>query len=180
MHVEPPEVYVNPIARLLTWCLLACLVTLPAQADPLSLPQPEGEVLLEISGDILYTNDGDKALFDREMLSQLPVRIVSTHTPWTDRERQFRGPLIRDLLSRVGAQGDELRVEALNHFSGEIPVSDVQDYAVILAMAMDGEPLAIRDFGPLFVLYPFDSNPELNTENVRYRSVWQVARIHVH
>ena len=170
----------NPIARSLTRCLLACLMTLPAQAAPLSLPQPEGEVLLEISGDILYTNDGDKALFDREMLSQLPVRIVSTHTPWTDRERQFQGPLIRDLLSRVGAQGDELRVEALNHFSGEIPVSDVQNYAVILAMAMDGEPLAIRDFGPLFVLYPFDDHPELDTENVRYRSVWQVAKIHVH
>ncbi|WP_304526067.1 molybdopterin-dependent oxidoreductase [Halomonas sp. I5-271120] len=170
----------NPIAHSLAWCLLAGLSVVAAHADPLSLPKPEGKVLLEISGDIRYTNAGDKARFDREMLDALPSRVVSTHTPWTDRERQFRGPLLRDLLSRVGAHGDQLRVEALNHFSGEIPVSDVQDYAVILAMTMDGEPLAIRDFGPLFVLYPFDENPELNTENIRYRSVWQVAKIHVH
>ncbi|MGB8714043.1 MAG: molybdopterin-dependent oxidoreductase [Onishia taeanensis] len=173
----------NPIAHSLAWCLLAGLSVLPAlsaHADPLSLPKPEGKVLLEISGDIRYTNAGDKARFDREMLRALPNRVVSTHTPWTDQERQFRGPLIRDLLSRIGAHGDQLRVEALNHFSGQIPVSDVQDYAVILAMTMDGEPLAIRDFGPLFVLYPFDENPELNTENIRYRSVWQVAKIHVH
>ncbi|RAR63046.1 hypothetical protein BCL93_103279 [Onishia taeanensis] len=170
----------NPIAHSLAWCLLAGLSVLPAHADPLSLPKPEGKVLLEISGDIRYTNAGDKARFDREMLRALPNRVVSTHTPWTDQERKFRGPLIRDLLSRIGAHGDQLRVEALNHFSGQIPVSDVQDYAVILAMTMDGEPLAIRDFGPLFVLYPFDENPELNTENIRYRSVWQVAKIHVH
>lgn len=172
--------YLNPLANTLLRCLLASLIALPAQADPLSLPMPDGKVLLEISGDIRYTNNGDKACFDREMLDALPNRVVTTLTPWTDRERQFRGPLLRDLLSRVGAQGDQLRVEALNHFSGEIPVSDIQNYAVILAMTMDGEPLAIRDFGPLFVLYPFDENPELNTENIRYRSVWQVAKIHVH
>ncbi|WP_136253277.1 molybdopterin-dependent oxidoreductase [Onishia niordana] len=170
----------NSITYSLAWCLFISLSVLPAHAGSLSLPQPKGEVLLEISGDIRYTNTGNKARFDREMLRSLPTHVLTTHTPWTDGKRQFRGPLIRDVLSRVGADGDELRVEALNHYSGQIPISDVVDHDVVLAMSMDGKPLVIRNFGPLFVLYPFDENPELNTENIRYRSVWQVAKIHVH
>lgn len=169
-----------PMIHTLSGCLLAGLCALPVHAGSRSLPKPEGPVLLEISGDIRYTNAGDEARFDRAMLGALPDLIVETDTPWTDRARRFQGPLLRDLLARVGAQGDWLRVEALNNYSGQIPISDVQDYGVILAMSLDGEPLAIRDFGPLFVLYPFDEHPELNTETIRFRSVWQVAEIHVH
>ncbi|WP_458526095.1 molybdopterin-dependent oxidoreductase [Onishia taeanensis] len=173
----------KPIAHLPAWCgiaALSVLYVLPVHAASLNLPEPEGAVLLEVSDDIRFTNAGDTARFDRQMLRALPDRVVKTHTPWTDQQRRFRGPLLRDLLARVGAQGDELHVEALNAYSGQIPIRDVLDYAVILAMSMDGKPLAIRDFGPLFVLYPFDEHPELNTETVRFRSVWQVAKIHVH
>ncbi|WP_168011873.1 molybdopterin-dependent oxidoreductase [Halomonas salinarum] len=170
----------NSITYSLALFLLVSLSFLPAHAGSLSLPQPTGNVLLEVSGDIRYTNAGDKARFDRKMLHTLPTHVLTTHTPWTDGKRQFRGPLIRDVLSRVGADGDELRVEAMNGYIGLIPISDVVDYDVILAMSMDGKPLVIRNFGPLFVLYPFDENPDLNTEDIRYRSVWQVAKIHVH
>lgn len=171
----------NSITYSLAWCLLISLSLsfLPSHAGSLSLPQPKGEILLEVSGDIRYTNTGAKARFDREMLRTLPTHVLKTHTPWTDGKRQFRGPLLRDVLSRVGADGDELRVEALNGYIGLIPISDVIGHDVILAMTMDGKPLVIRNFGPLFVLYPFDENPGLNTEDIRYRSVWQVAKIHV-
>ncbi|WP_192034972.1 molybdopterin-dependent oxidoreductase [Halomonas sp. YLGW01] len=170
----------NPIAQSLIWWLLASLCVSPVHAEPSTLPAPEGPVLLEISGDIRYTNAGDEARFDREMLRALPEQVVETDTPWTDRSRRFSGPLMRDLLARVGARGDWLKVEALNNYSGEIPISDVEEYGVILAMSRDGEPLAVRDFGPLFVLYPFDEHSELNTETIRFRSVWQVAEIHVY
>ena len=73
--------------------------------------------------------------------------------------------------------GRQLRVKALNDFVAEIPVSDFEDNDVLLAMRRDGKPMSVRNFGPLFVLYPFDDHPELQTEKIRFRSVWQVATI---
>ncbi|OBX34441.1 hypothetical protein A8U91_03494 [Halomonas elongata] len=69
---------------------------------------------------------------------------------------------------------------ALNGFEASIPISDFERYDVILAMRRNGEPMPIRDFGPLFVVYPFDQHPELRTEAIRFRSVWQVNRIVVY
>jgi hypothetical protein len=48
---------------------------------------------------------------------------------------------------------------------------------VILALKRNGEYMPVRDKGPLFVIYPFDSKPELKTQTYYGRSVWQVAKI---
>lgn len=177
------------IARLLT-PLLWLLIALPlaqahpgneahpvAQARPAPLPEPTGQVILTLDGDIARANVGDEAHFDRAMLEALPSRVIETHTPWHSDKGRFEGPLLRALLESVGAEGDTLRIRALNGFEARAPRSDFYDHDVILAMSRDGEPLGIRDYGPLFVVYPFDAHPELLTEAVRFRSVWHVTRI---
>ncbi|MFG6157493.1 oxidoreductase [Halomonas sp. 1390] len=147
------------------------------QEQPMPLPGPTDRVILTLSGDIAYPNVGDEAHFDRAMLEALPSRVIETHTPWHSDKGRFEGPLVRALLDTVGADGDSLRIRALNDFEAQAPRSDFYDHDVILAMSRDGEPLGIRDFGPLFVVYPFDAHPELLTEAVRFRSVWHVERI---
>ena len=44
---------------------------------------------------------------------------------------------------------------------------------------MDGKPLSVRDKGPLFLIYPFDKNPELYNEKYFSRSVWQIKKIEI-
>lgn len=154
------------------------LASAPATASP--LPPPTGEVILTVSGDIDRPNVGDEARFDRDMLMTLSPMVIETHTPWRSGPGRYEGPLFRAVLAAVGANGDRVRVRALNDYEAEIPVSDLHDYDVILAMTRNGEEMAIRDFGPLFVLYPFDDHPELLTETIRFRSVWQVGHLHVH
>ena len=163
--------------RLLRSTLIAALLLTPATA--LALESPSGRVLLTVSGDIATTNVGDEAHFDREMLNALPQRETVTSTPWHDGVMRFTGPMLRDLLAAVDSQGDELRVTALNDYSAEVPVADAMAYPVILAMTMNGDPLSIRDQGPLFIIYPFDEHPELLNEETIVRSVWQVNRIEV-
>ena len=43
----------------------------------------------------------------------------------------------------------------------------------------DGEYMTSRDKGPLFIVYPYDSNPDLKNQKFYSRSVWQVAKIEV-
>lgn len=152
-----------------------------ATAQPrVPLPAPEGSVILTLGGDIARANAGPEARFDRAMLEALPSRVVETHTPWHRDKGRYEGPLIRDLLDAVGAEGDCLRIRALNDFEAQAPLADFYEHDVILALSRDGEPLSIRDFGPLFIVYPFDAHPELLTEAVRFRSVWHVEQITVH
>jgi len=163
----------------LSLSLFKLLLAMPTLLWADVLPEPQGRVILSVTGKLSHTNAGDAAQFDFAMLEALGLRTVATRTPWTEGVSQFSGPLGRELLEAVGASGDTLVVEALNDYVAEIPVSDFINSDVILAMMRDGERLTVRDFGPIFILYPFDQRPELQTEKIRFRSVWQVARIEI-
>lgn len=154
---------------------LAMLFCQPA----LALDAPTDPVILTITGAITDTNSDGAAVFDLPMLQDLPGRTGTMETPWTEGETAFDGPLLRALLEEVGAHGKTLRVTALNDYSAEVPVSDATDYETILALAMNGKQMSIRDKGPLFMVYPFDLNPELYNEKYFSRSVWQIKAIEV-
>ncbi|EHJ93363.1 hypothetical protein KUC_0310 [Vreelandella boliviensis LC1] len=143
----------------------------------IALEAPEGPVMLVVSGKVGQPNVGDEAHFDRAMLEVLVQHETTTRTPWYDGMTRFSGPLGRAILEAAGAEGENMRVVALNEYAATIPVSDVEQYDVILAMQANGKVLRVRDQGPLFVIYPFDKHPELLNEEIFSRSVWQVARI---
>ena len=55
-----------------------------ADGSDVTLPEPEGRVILEISGDIGTANRDGSAVFDRGMLESLGLTTIETTTPWTD------------------------------------------------------------------------------------------------
>jgi hypothetical protein len=158
--------------------MLPLALGFPAEAG--QLPVPSGPVVLEVTGLIANTNDGASADFDLAMLSTLEGGTTITSAPWYDGVHEFSGPLGAAMLTSVGASGTMLRVTALNDYVTEIPVSDFLDYEVVLATALDGKVLSIRDKGPIFIIYPFDEKPELNNETYYGRSAWQVKSIEVY
>lgn len=144
-----------------------------------ALEPPQAEVVLTLSGQVRHTNDGNSAQFDMAMLERMPQTSFTTRTPWYGQARRFTGPLVRDVLRAAGAQGSVLRARALNDYRVDIPVDDVQRYDVILARLIDGAPMPVRDKGPLFVIYPFDAQPELRNALFYSRSAWQLRSIEV-
>jgi hypothetical protein len=50
---------------------------------------------------------------------------------------------------------------------------------MILAHQMDGQTLTAKNKGPLFVVYPYDSKPELQTVKFYERSIWQLKSIQI-
>ena len=142
-----------------------------------SLARPDGRVIVTVSGRISRTNGEGIAEFDRAMLDAMPATTIETMTPWTDGVTKFEGPLAGDLMKRVGATGSRVKATAANDYSVEIPVSDFAAYRVILAMKMNGEILRTRSKGPLWVIYPWSERPELRTEVVYGRSIWQIKEL---
>ncbi|MGO4571010.1 molybdopterin-dependent oxidoreductase [Microvirga sp. 2TAF3] len=146
-----------------------------AHADP--LPVPTEKPILTISGKISTTNKDGEAQFDRPMLEALGLVTVETTTPWYTGPVKFEGVLLDKLMKLVGASGERVGVVALNDYSSEIPMEDFAKYNVILALKRNGEYMPVKDKGPLFVIYPFDSNPTLKSQTFYGRAVWQVAKI---
>lgn len=144
-----------------------------------ALPQPEGKVILSISGKIGVTNAEGVARFDRAMLEGLGLTAFTTATPWYDSQVTFEGVRLDHLMDVVGASGEQLSVKALNDYTTEIPIADFARYRTILALRRDGAYMPVKDKGPLFIVYPFDSDPELKHQRFYSRSAWQVARMTV-
>lgn len=143
------------------------------------LENPKGRVVLTMSGKIGETNKGKDAAFDMAMLEALPQHSFTTRTPWYDRPVKFTGPLLSDLLAATKAQGATINASAINDYTIQIPVADAKAHGIIVARLLDDQPMAVRDKGPLFVIYPFDSKAELRSSTYYERSIWQLKRMSI-
>ncbi len=155
--------------------LAAVLSWLPQSV--LALDKPAGKVVLTIAGQVSIANDGKTAMFSMARLEKLPQRTVFTKSPWYPAGAGFTGPLLRDVLAAAGAKGQTITAVALNDYKTEIPFEDAGQHDVILARLMNGKPMQVREKGPLFVVYPLDAKPELQSQTYYNRSAWQLARL---
>ncbi len=138
---------------------------------------PQGTVVLTVSGKI--NNPSGDARFDMAMLEALPQHSFTTRTPWYPQPRKFTGPLLREVLSQAGARGDQVRAIALNDYRIDIPMDDLVRFDVVLARLLDDKPMAVRDKGPLFIVYPFEARPELRSTVYYSRCAWQLKALQV-
>ena len=162
------------VATLKTICLM--LLSPPAFA----LESAKGDVLLKMSGQIeIFNTERAESQFDLDLLQSFPVTTIRTDTPWTDGIVVFEGVLVRDLLSAVKSSGQTLIAEDINDYFVTIPIEDAQQHDVIIAYKKSGEPMSIRDKGPLWIIYPWLDNPDLKTELHHSRAIWQLVHIRV-
>ncbi len=135
------------------------------------LPASAGNVILTIDGDLGGNAPIDMTL---EEIEALGTSTVVTRTPWHENAVSFEGVSLASLLEKAGAKGKTLAVFALNNYRSEMPVSDINEHGVILAYKQDGDYMPVSDKGPLFIVYPFDADPALNSEVSERASFFRV------
>ena len=141
------------------------------------IPAAKGEIVLTVSGSIRGHNREGDAVFDMDMLKTMRPVTYKTSTPWSKGLVTYVGVLLRDVLAYVDAKGKMTHVYAINDYDIDIPVSDAVTGGPILAYEMNGAPMTVRDKGPLWIIYPYDSKREYQSDEIYARSVWQLARI---
>ncbi len=141
------------------------------------LATPTGDVILTITGQIATTNVDDTAGLISRCSSALKTETIETTTIWTEGIKTFEGVSLAALVERFGIEGSELRATAINDYSVNIPLSDAVEGGPILAYRVDGNTMSVRDKGPLWVIYPYDSNSNYRTEVIYSRSIWQLDRL---
>jgi hypothetical protein len=180
---------VCPMTRLFSvvsyiWAVMAfaavpALLPSSVLAQTGALPAPKGDVLLTIDGAISMVTEGSQAWLDRAALEDLGLTELKTSNPFTDGVHLYEGVLLAEVLDLVGASGTTLTARALDGYTVDIPVQDVRDYPVLLAMKIDGQVMSVRQKGPLWVIYPVDQYPDLKAESYSARSIWQLTHVTV-
>lgn len=164
----------NGLRRALLMCAWVTALC-PARA----VERPKGPVVLTVTGKIGELNAEMAYEFDMDMLAALPQSTLVTATPWHPQPTRFTGPLLKDVLKQVKAQGETLQLTALNAFQSDLPISDTLDYQVVLVRLVNDQAIRVRDKGPLLIMYPFDRLPKLRSQMFYRRAVWQLRHMEV-
>ena len=162
--------FLRPAAVLASFTLLFA-TTASAQSSA----SPNGDVVLSVTGAV----NQDPTVFDLEMLMALDETVIETTTIWTEGAQVFQGVALDVLMEALGVSQGTLLATAINDYTVEIPVSDAVAGGPIIAYKLNDATMSVRDKGPLWVIYPYDSSPDYRSEVIYSRSIWQLDRIEV-
>jgi len=118
-------------------------------------------------------------VLDLSAMDKMPRTTFSTTTPWHSGVTEFSGVLLKDFLAATQLSGTKLQIIALNDYEVEADISDLQKAGALLATRQNGAIMPVSDKGPVFLIFPFDSRPELQHQTYYSRAVWQIAEINV-
>ncbi len=159
---------------------LTVAIVTPVLCSASDFSEPTEPVLLTISGMIDASNGEEGTVrLDLPMLESFEPVVIETETIWTEGKQSFTGVSLAALMEAVGADGEKLMATAINDYSVEIPVEDWVEDGPIVAYLNNGEQMSVRDKGPLWVVYPYDSSPSYQSEVIYSRSIWQLDRLDV-
>lgn len=149
--------------------------------DIAALPDLTGQVILSVSGLDDSRFEGGVFKLDIGRLQALGTVDVETSSIWTQGVHRYTGTRLSDLLAALGITDPQLQLNflALNDYQVDFAVGEVTEEAPILAFLQDGLPMPVRDKGPVWMIYPYDSGVEYRTDTVFFRSIWQLDRIEV-
>jgi len=133
----------------------------------------QDEIVLTVTG------TAEPAEFTMAELQAMPATSFETTTIWTEGAQSFTGVSLHSFLAELGVEGGTLNAAAINDYVVEIPVADAVAGGPIIAYARNGEVMSVRNNGPLWIVYPYDSNADYQSEVIYARSIWQLVRIDV-
>lgn len=178
--------------KFIAGALLCGFAGMSAFAD--EKPQPKGAAVLTVAGKTAHWNRGAMAperdslmkqrdinferamTFDTEMLASLPQHELRVVTPVG--EGTYSGPLLSEVLKASGAEASKIRLIGLDGSDSELKAEDINGKSWILALVIDGKPVGIGDFGPLWLMHKPVSGSTPSKEEME-RWVWSVFYIEV-
>ena len=169
-----------------------------------ALAQPSktaaGPALLTVTGHIGQPNRGpldpvldqmmakqklafDKArAFDFAALAGLPAVTIKPTLEYDGKPHALSGPLLATVLQACRATGGKLAMRAIDGYAPTISLADAQKYRFIVATHLDGRPMPLGGFGPLWAIYEADKFPDMAAKPVDQRFAlcpWGVYHIDV-
>ncbi|MCE7026560.1 hypothetical protein [Jiella avicenniae] len=124
------------------------------------------------------TRRGERlAAFSRNDLAAMPQSRIATRTPWTEAVTRYEGPSVEHLLARFPSSSEPLRLLALNDYLVTADARMLIEGRAILSIREEGVFMPVSSKGPVFLMFPFDADPCLQSQQYYSRAVWQLVAI---
>jgi len=161
--------------NILSLVVMLLMTAQPSLAFAESNVNNPGDALLTVE----VTESAEKTthVFGIEHLDALPQTSFETSTIWTEGVVTFSGPALSAVIESIGASSKTIRAFALNDYNMVIAEIGSSDAYPIVATRMDGERFSVRERGPLWLVYPYDSHPDFRDEKVYAQSIWQLYKL---
>lgn len=131
---------------------------------------------------------------EADLAKSFTPQEITTRTPWSNGvERTYRGYSLPEILAKNGlADVKVITGVAPNDFAARIDVRDIFKYQPIVASQIicdaaearmgkctEGRyrPLEADDYGPFFVVWPFDKLPKAYEPNDHSRWIWFLSEL---
>jgi hypothetical protein len=178
--------------RLFLAAAAAAATTLPALDAHAQAKAPRGPGILTISGaiskaranrgpldpllDPLMVKQGvkfDQALvLDATALLKLPAVKIKPSISYDEKPHGLSGPLVSSVIELAGVNPNaevSLGLKAVDGYTVVLPLKDLRRMKMIVATHMDGQPLALGGFGPLWAIYEADKAPDQQDKPLKER-----------
>ena len=139
-----------------------------------------GRALSDYPRTDLVLVDENRALLKTLSLDEirsLPSSKIITSTIWTQGKQVFEGPSLLTVLEEMGVNEGSVRLSALNDNRVDLHLETLTDQLPILAHSMNGEPMPVRNKGPYWVVFPYDTDIKYQTEWHYAMSIWHLNMI---
>jgi len=109
--------------------------------------------------------------FDFAALAALPAVTIKPTLEYDNKPHSLRGPLLDDVLKavQVSPNATKLAMRAVDGYSPSISIADARKYRFIVALFLDGKPMALGGLGPLWAVYDADRFPDMAAKPVDQR-----------
>lgn len=165
----------------------AVLPSIPSHAQAKGAP---GLGILTISGAIQQSNRGpldplldplmakqgvkfDKAwILDAAAILRLPAVKIKPAISYDEKVHELAGPLLTTVVERVGIPNNpetSLALKAVDGYTVALTVREVRAMKMIVATHMDGHPLVLGGFGPLWAVYEADKAADMQSKPLKDR-----------
>jgi len=140
-----------------------------------ALPAIAEEPVLAVAG--LSGAAGPEVALTLDELRAMEAVELRTGTPWTYETATFTGVTGRHFVEALGASGSEVVADALNDYHVTIPFDVFASDTTLIAYARDGAPMPVRDKGPLWIVFPFDTDELYSSDSYKTYAIWSLYRL---
>jgi hypothetical protein len=118
------------------------------------IPPAGKDAVLDITGVIGTTNDGETLTLDLETLEKMPQVEATLYEPFLEEDVSFAGVLLSDLFRYAGAESaSTVEMTALDDYHVKFPMDELQADRTLLATREQGSTISIADGGPIRIVF---------------------------
>ncbi len=136
-----------------------------------TIPAPDGEVILTLSGDIAVKNVGDTLQFDMATLENLGLVKYTVDDPWFNETNTYTGVLMSELHKYAGASptAKNIHLVGIDDYSVDISIDNIEKWPILLATRTNGAYMDFEFAGPTRIIFPYH---KYSIDPVAYNDYW--------